>query len=142
MRFLELALIASPDLTSEGQEALIEKIDKLLKKKRKKADKGEILNVNDWGVRKLSYPILKQSKGHYLFLTIKCFPDTLFELERNLKLSDDIFRFQTIRLKAEPTFEVPAVEEPAAEGEATTEKTEEVKAATDKGASEAAPAQS
>ncbi len=124
MRFIELAIIASPELTSEGQEELIAKIDALLKKKRKKAEKGEILNVSDWGVRKLSYPIQKQSKGHYFFITIQCCPDTLIELERNLKLDDDILRYQSIRLKKEPNFDAAAAEPVAEEGGETMEKTE------------------
>lgn len=128
MRYFEMALIASPDLTSEGQEELVDKIDKLLKKKRKKAEKGEILNINDWGVRKLSYPINKQSKGLYLFVTIQCCPDTLTELERNIKLSDEVLRYQTIRLDKEPQFEAAAEEKPSEEKVAEVEKTETAEA--------------
>lgn len=124
MRFFEMALIASPDLTSEGQEELVDKLDKLLKKKRKKAEKGEILNINDWGVRKFSYPIKKQSKGHYLFVTIQCCPDTLTELERNLKLTDEVLRFQTLRLDKEPQFETAAEEKPSEEKATEVDKKE------------------
>ncbi|MBE9503639.1 MAG: 30S ribosomal protein S6 [Proteobacteria bacterium] len=124
MRYFEMALIASPDLTSEGQEELVDKIDKLLKKKRKKTEKGEILNINDWGVRKLSYPIKKQSKGHYLFVTVQCCPDTLTELERNLKLSDEVLRFQSLRLDKEPQFETAAAEKPSEEKATEAEKKE------------------
>lgn len=135
MRFFELALIASPDLTSEGQEALIEKIEKLLHKKRKKAEKGEILNVNDWGVRKLSYPIQKHPKGHYFFITIQCCPDTLIELERNLRLTDEVLRFQTLKLKKEPQFDAAVAEKPA-ETEASEAAIEETAEAVEVSATE------
>ena len=145
MRYFEMALIASPDLTSEGQEELVDKIDKLLKKKRKKAEKGEILNINDWGVRKLSYPIQKHPKGHYLFVTIQCCPDTLAEVERNLKLSDEILRFQSLRLDKEPQFDTAAAEKPSEEKATEMEKKEvdeAVKAPASEGSSDAAQVQS
>ena len=105
MRYYELATIARAELTDEGYEELIAKVDGLLKKKRKKAEKGEIVHIDDWGVRKLCYPIEKQPKGRYVFITAKCLPDTLAEVERNLKLDDAVLRYQTIKLKGEPVFE-------------------------------------
>ncbi len=117
MRFYEIALIASPHVGDDGIKEIIEKIDNLLKKKRKKAEKGELLHIDDWGVRKLSYPIRKEQKGHYIILAVKCLPDTLSEVERNLKLMDVVLRFQTVRLEEEPRFEKPSTgEEEAKEG--------------------------
>lgn len=113
MRFYEMAVIADPELVDEGYQALIDKLDKLLKKKRKKTEKGEFVRIDDWGVRRLAYPIAKKAKGRYTFLTMKCLPDTLAELERNLHLMDEVMRFQTIKLKTEPQFEETAVREEA-----------------------------
>ncbi len=121
MRFYELALIANPELTDEGYKDLLDKIDKILKKKRKKSEKGEILREDDWGVRKLSYPINKQSKGRYVFLTISSLTDILSELERNLRLMDEVFRFQTVKLKEAPQVEEPKAEEESAEKETPAE---------------------
>lgn len=136
MRFYELALIANPELTDEGYKDLLGKIDKILKKKRKKAEKGEILREDDWGVRKLSYPINKQSKGRYIFLTISSLTDILSELERNLKLMDEVFRYQAVKLSQAPVVEEAKPEEvsteapaevaaPAAAEPSTEEKTED-----------------
>ncbi|MDH3974891.1 MAG: 30S ribosomal protein S6 [Deltaproteobacteria bacterium] len=120
MRIYEMVLITSPELSNEGHEELLSKIGGILKKKRKKVEKGEILNVNQWGVRRLSVPIEKSEKGRYDVLTLKCLPDTLSEVERNLRLSGDVLRFQTIRLKSEPVFE-KAPEQAAETAEATEE---------------------
>jgi len=134
MRYYELATIARAELTDEGYEGLIGKVDGVLKKKRKKAEKGEILHVDDWGVRKLCYPIEKQPKGRYVFITLKCLPETLAEVERNLKLDEGVLRYQTVKLKGEPVFEeakpeavTEEVEAPAEEKVAAEAATEEVK---------------
>lgn len=121
MRYYELATIARAELTDEGYEELIAKVDGLLKKKRKKAEKGEIVHVDDWGVRKLSYLVEKQPKGRYVFITVKCLPDTLAEVERNLKLDDGVLRYQTLKLKGEPVFEEAKPEKEAAAEEVKTE---------------------
>jgi len=123
MRCYEMVLITSPDLSNEGHEELLSKVDKILKKKKKKVEKGEILNVNQWGVRRLSAPIEKSEKGRYDILTLKCLPDSLSEMERNLRLSGDVLRFQTIRLKSEPVFE--KAPEKDADAEAGSESTKE-----------------
>ena len=120
MRCYEMVLITGPDLSSEGHKELLSKVDGILKKKKKKAEKGELLNVDEWGVRKLSAPIGKSEKGRYDVLTLKCLPDTLSEVERNLRLSSSVLRFQTVRLKSEPVFE-KAAEEAAGPGESTEE---------------------
>lgn len=116
MRCYEMVLIASPEISDDGHKELLEKVEGILKKKRKKAEKGEILNIKKWGIRRLSAPIDKVEKGRYDLITMKCLPDSLSEVERILTLSVDVLRFQTIRLKEEPVFEE------AAEEEATTEE--------------------
>lgn len=107
MRCYEVVLITSPDIADDGHKDLLEKVEGVLKKKRKKAEKGELLNVKNWGVRRLSAPIKKVEKGRYDLLTLKCLPDSLAEVERNLRLADDVLRYQTIRLNEEPVFEEP-----------------------------------
>ena len=110
MRCYEVVLITSPEIADEGHKELLEKVEGILKKKRKKIEKGELLNVKNWGVRRLSAPINKVEKGRYDLLTMKCLPDSLSEVERNFRLADDVLRFQTIRLNEEPVFEEPKEE--------------------------------
>ena len=121
MRFYEMVLIADSELTDEGYRELLEKIEKLLRKKRKKVEKGELLHVDDWGVRRMAYPIEKKPKGRYIVLTFKSLTDTLSDLERNLTLMGEVLRFQTVKLKSEPVFK----EKPAEESGSSEEKASE-----------------
>lgn len=60
--------------------------------------KGKILNLDDWGKKKLTYPIRKELKGHYFCLTFNADTGCVAELERNLRLNEDIFRFLTVKI--------------------------------------------
>jgi small subunit ribosomal protein S6 len=61
---------------------------------------GLLLQVDNWGRRKLAYPIEKASRGVFVYLRYVGFEDLVAELERNLGLVDDVVRFQTILLKS------------------------------------------
>ncbi|HBQ47432.1 MAG TPA: 30S ribosomal protein S6, partial [Hyphomonas atlantica] len=52
------------------------------------------------GLRNLAYPIKKQRKGHYSLLNIDGPADAVQELERRLRISDDVMRYMTIRVEA------------------------------------------
>lgn len=60
--------------------------------------KGKILNQDDWGKRKLSYPINKESKGHYFCLTYNADTSCVAELERNMRINEDVVRFLTVKI--------------------------------------------
>jgi small subunit ribosomal protein S6 len=57
---------------------------------------GKILKIDNWGRRKLAYPINKASRGVFVFLSYIGFEDVVAELERNLRLLDSVVRFQTV----------------------------------------------
>jgi small subunit ribosomal protein S6 len=58
---------------------------------------GTLAQADEWGMRDLAYRIDKQSKGHYVLLTYKASGRAVEELERNLKLTDGILRYLTVR---------------------------------------------
>lgn len=60
--------------------------------------KGKILNLDDWGKRKMTYPINKEAKGHYFCLTFSADTTAVAELERNMRLNEDVFRFLTVKI--------------------------------------------
>ena len=60
---------------------------------------GCLLQVDNWGRRKLAYPINKSSRGVFVYLRFAGFEDLITEMERNLRLLDSVIRFQTILLK-------------------------------------------
>ncbi len=60
---------------------------------------AEILDVQEWGLRELAYPIEKQTRGTYVLVQYKAKADVVKELERNLRIADDILRFVSVRVK-------------------------------------------
>lgn len=54
---------------------------------------GVIENVDEWGRRKLAYPINKLNDGYYTLINFKSNPDLPRELERNYRISDAVIRF-------------------------------------------------
>ena len=59
-------------------------------------EKGKLVKVEAWGRRKLAYPVAKQKKGVYVYVKYVGKGGLVSELERNLKLSDVVLKFQTI----------------------------------------------
>lgn len=64
---------------------------------------GSVSHVGEWGLCDLAYRIEKQSKGFYVLLRYESPAHAVEELERNLKLTDDILRYLTVRVDEEPT---------------------------------------
>jgi len=60
---------------------------------------GKLLKIDNWGKRKLAYPIRKSSRGVFVFLKYLGFEDMVSEVERNLRLLDAVVRFQTVVMK-------------------------------------------
>ena len=58
-----------------------------------------LTNVDTWGKRKLAYEIQKHSRGVFVYLQYVGFGDVVAELERNLRLLDEVIRFQTVMTK-------------------------------------------
>ncbi len=59
---------------------------------------GEIVSRNDWGKRRLAYPIKKITEGNYVSLQVNLPPTAVRPIERALQLSDDVLRYLVIRV--------------------------------------------
>ena len=94
MAFYEHVLIARPDISPAQVESLIEELSTFIEKQGAKVGKTEY-----WGLRNLSYPIIKQRKGHYSLLNIDGPAAAIHELERQHRISDDIMRYMTIKVE-------------------------------------------
>jgi len=64
---------------------------------------GEITAVDHWGRRQLAYPINRKNAGYYVVAQFRTSPDRLPELERLLKLDDELLRFLIVLHQGEPT---------------------------------------
>ena len=92
-------------LGEEGAAAVVEKFKKLIDKN------GTVESVDDWGKRRLAYPIAKQTEGYYTLINFKSAPAFTAELDRVFKITDGVLR--SIIVKKEIKNEKPAA--PAAE---------------------------
>ncbi len=89
MRDYEIVYIFRSSLTSEEIGEKIERYHAIIT-----ADgPGEVAASVHWGKRQLAYPIRKQRNGYYVVAQFTSAPDPLIELERVLKLEDDILRY-------------------------------------------------
>ena len=89
----ELIFITRPDLSEDGILEVMKKLEEILER-----GKGKILKRENWGLRKLSYNIGKCGDGFYMLLVLECNINTLREVERSLRLNEQILRFMTIRI--------------------------------------------
>jgi small subunit ribosomal protein S6 len=64
------------------------------------ATDGEVLNVDEWGNRKLAYEIDKAKEGYYVLVDFNAAADLPAELERNFRISDAVMRFMVTRKNA------------------------------------------
>jgi small subunit ribosomal protein S6 len=59
---------------------------------------GEIESIDEWGKKRLAYPIQYINDGYYVLMTFAAPPELPAELERNYKISDDILRYMVVNL--------------------------------------------
>ncbi len=84
--------IVSAALEEEQRNAAVEKINGVIP-----ANGGTIDKVDLWGTKKLAYPINDMEEGYYVLVYFSSGPELPKELERNMKISEDIIRYMTIR---------------------------------------------
>lgn len=92
MALYETLFIVHPEKGPRIKE-FIERFKKVVESKE-----GTIALVDEWGVRDLAYRIEKQGKGFYTLLRYNSTGAAVVELERNLKLTDGILRYLTVRV--------------------------------------------
>ncbi len=95
MRNYEFTFIAHPDVEEdEGLTGVTEKVSQFITE-----GGGQITNVNHWGRRRLAYPIQKQQEGYYVLMQVQLDPKSLGELERKLKLTEEVIRYLLVRVE-------------------------------------------
>ena len=92
----ETVLVLSTKLGEEGAAALVEKF------KARIAKNGTVESVDDWGKRRLAYPINKETEGYYTLINFESTPDYVAELERRFKITEGVMR--SIVIKKDPRF--------------------------------------
>ena len=86
-RDYELGFILNPEVNEEQTSAILERIEKIVKNYD-----GQVVKVNQWGRRRLAYPIEHHRDGYYVFIDMILTPETVLELDRTLKVSEEVMR--------------------------------------------------
>ena len=93
MAIYECVYIARQELSAAQAEQLSKDLAKIVS-----SNHGEIKNQEYWGLRNLAYKIRKNRKGHYTMFHIDAPSSTIEELERNMRLNEDILRYLTVKI--------------------------------------------
>jgi small subunit ribosomal protein S6 len=122
MNLYEIMFILSPDMGEEEREKFISRLNGTITK-----NKGEVIRLNDLGIKSMTYKIKKKSRGQYVLLYLEGPGAMVAEIERMLRIDENVIRFVVVKLDAHVTRQdlEPKAEPAPAEAEPTT-KTEEV----------------
>jgi small subunit ribosomal protein S6 len=95
MALYEHMLIARQDISAQQVDALATHLKTIIETEGGKVEKQEY-----WGLRSLAYRIKKNRKGHYVLLNVNAPANAISELERQLKINEDVLRFMSVRVEA------------------------------------------
>ena len=93
VRTYELTYIISAVLNDEQTKDVVARVNRFIEEQE-----GEILDVDEWGNRRLSYPLQKKRNGYYVNMYFRGGGDLVPRLERALEIDDDVLRYLTLRL--------------------------------------------
>lgn len=93
MRKFETLLLLSPELAADARETLIGTFTGVIER-----EQGKIVTADHWGMKDLAYPVRKQMRGYYVRLEYLAPAEAVAELERNIRISDGVFKFITVKL--------------------------------------------
>lgn len=92
MNNYELVYVLRPAIEDETKEAVLDKIKAVIE------ESGEVAKVDVWGVKRLAYEIQKLREGYYVLVEFKATTDIPKELDRNLKINDNVIRHMVINV--------------------------------------------
>ncbi len=118
MRLYETVFILKPDLTEEENQNAIQRIVQVIEQ-----NKGELVRLDEWGIKTLAYKVRKFSKGYYVYAVFLGDNPCVNELDRHFKMLDPFMRHIIVKLDdRELEHHRKAQSDKAAEKEATPER--------------------
>ncbi len=93
MSLYESTFIIRHDMSTQQVEQLAETFSEIVKN-----NGGDVTKTEHWGLKTLAYRINKNRKGHYVFFNVDAPSAAMQELERNMRLSEDVLRYLTVRV--------------------------------------------
>lgn len=92
MNKYEAMYIVTPEMEDEAIKGVIEKFSGIIT-----ANGGEIEKADEWGRKKLAYPIDYKTEGYYVLVNFAAAPELPRELERNFRNDESILRYMVVR---------------------------------------------
>ena len=93
MKLYEHIFMARQDVSSQQVDDLVEHFKGVLEK-----NNGKIGKIENWGLKTLPYRVNKNRKAHYALMNVTAPPEAIFEMERQMRLHEDIVRYMTVRV--------------------------------------------
>lgn len=118
----ETVVIFRPDLDDADTRVIIDTLEAIITE-----NSGTMLIKDEWGKRKLAYPIANHLKGHYVLYNFLGPAESVLEIERRIRINDNIIRFMTVKL--DENVDIPANIASAAEERARREEEARIRAA-------------
>ncbi len=97
MPLYETVFIARQDISVKQAEDLAKAFTKIVND-----NGGQVKKVETWGLRSLAYKIKKNRKGHYTLIHSDASATAVAEMERNMKLNEDVLRYMTVKVDELP----------------------------------------
>ena len=122
MPYYETVYIARQDLTDAQVKTMTEEFTKILTDMG-----GKIHKIEEWGLRSLAYKIKKNRKGHYVMIESDSSAEALIELERKMRLNEDVLRYMSIKeekLSDGPSVVMGGNKKPSDDAKSTDSKTD------------------
>ena len=94
MAFYESVFIARQDVSAQQVEDMRVAFANIITERG-----GTVGRTEYWGVRSLTYRIKKNRKGHYVLMNLDAASDAIVEMERNMRINEDVLRFMTVRVE-------------------------------------------
>jgi len=91
MRQYETLMVLHPEIPEAQTRETIDRAKRLIE-----GMGGSVNQMQEWGMRELAYSIKKFTRGYYVIAEYSATPDVVRELERTLKIADEILRFMTV----------------------------------------------
>ena len=95
MALYEHVFLARQDVSAQQVDALVENYKGVLE-----ANGGKVGRVENWGLKSLTYRINKNRKAHYVLMDITAPPAAVQEMERQMRISEDVLRYMTVSVEA------------------------------------------
>ncbi|GAB5518776.1 MAG: 30S ribosomal protein S6 [Rhodothermales bacterium] len=91
----ELTYIINAVLNDDQIKNVVTRVKEIIEK-----NGGEVVDTDEWGSRRLAYPIEKKRNGYYVNLYANLIGPSIPRIERSMEIDDDILRYLTLRMDA------------------------------------------